>query len=67
MGLDDLVEEKAGGHTVTERIERLHEPELCPSCGEVGEETGHYYWRCSSPQDECDVTTYIPNTYESDQ
>lgn len=63
MGLEDLVEDKLGGTTVTERIERLHNPELCPSCGTEGVQTEYYAWRCPRPPDECDVLIYIPNDY----
>jgi hypothetical protein len=31
----------------------------CPSCGEKGEETDHWYYRCNTPRDECSIITFI--------
>lgn len=44
---------------IKERIERLHNPDLCPTCGSSDTEKKEYYMRCNAG--DCDVITYIPN------
>jgi len=31
----------------------------CPECETEGEETEHWYYRCTTPSDECSVITFI--------
>lgn len=49
---------------VKERVERLHNPNLCPECGSDDTEEAHYYMRCNA--DGCDVLTYQPTDFRLD-
>lgn len=42
--------------------DKLHKPELCPSCGTDNTEEGHYDRRCLNSK--CDTLTYFPSTYK---
>lgn len=35
------------------------EAEPCPSCKQPGEETGHWYWRCTTDSEECNVVSFV--------
>jgi len=40
----------------------------CPECGNKGEETEQWYYRCTSPSDECSVITFIkPIRHKNDE
>lgn len=58
MGMEDVVDKV--GKTTKQSKAKLREPELCPNCGNEGEDTGRWYWRCTTPNEECGVHTYIP-------
>lgn len=54
MGLDEFVEDKKTGLEQP----KLNDPSLCPRCGQRGEETEHWYWRCNNS--DCSAIVYIP-------
>jgi NADPH-dependent glutamate synthase beta subunit-like oxidoreductase len=58
MSLENAVESAGGHKTIKESVEKLNNESLCSECGEPGEETEFWYWRCKN--DNCDVNNYIP-------
>lgn len=39
-------------------------PDHCPSCEQKGEVTEYWYNRCTTSQDDCEVTSWIPTQFE---
>lgn len=48
--------------SVTYQKPKLHNPYLCPNCGEDNTEKNEYYRRCKN--DNCETLTYIPRQKE---
>lgn len=65
MGLEDIVQnDDDKPDRVKYNKDRLHKENLCPGCGEQGEQTEQWYWRCTTSRSRCDVLTYIPSGFE---
>jgi len=75
MGLDEFVtgeveskdndeEDEEETRNLTNRIQNNSTTQdttvgRCPSCGEKGEKTEHWYYRCKTPSEECSIITFI--------
>lgn len=46
--------------------EKLHEPHLCPNCGNEGEHIRGNEWRCTTDKKECETITYRHVSYKRD-
>jgi hypothetical protein len=64
MGLDSFIsepdkEDKTSYHdNPTLDKEKLHNPDLCPSCGKEGEHLRGIEYKCVAHHTECSVITY---------
>lgn len=72
MGLEDFIEdaneedEEVYHHNPILDKEKLHNPELCSSCGKPAEHIRGSEYRCTTDSDECSVVYYITTDFEID-
>lgn len=59
---DDSSSEETSEDMYMEKIKDDYGIVRCPTCGEPGEETEHWYWRCRT--DSCETVTFIHPEYE---
>jgi len=75
MALDDLIdtdtkpenEQSSKDEKQQDNTEENHEnkdpkelpDKYCPSCKTEGEDTEHWYYRCTTPSNECPVVTFL--------
>ena len=52
MSLDDFLSD--------DNEEKKASDGYCPECETKGEETEHWYLRCTTPKNKCSVLTFIP-------